>query len=554
MNEDFDFVVIGSGGGSMTAALVMRALGKSVLILEKSEKVGGTTARSGGVMWIPNNRFMAEAGTVDSEEAANAYLDAIIGDDPSARGATVARRRAYVREAPKMLEFLLTQGLKFRRIPLYPDFHSEAPGSCSTSRTVVAQLFDSSELGTWKAKLEPTFLPYPANLDDMMQLPWFKRSWKSRWLLTKMIRRVVAGKITGRTLVSGGNSLQGRMLQAILKAGADVRLGMPVTDILVEDGRAVGVTVTRDGAATTIRARLGVLINAGGFARNQAMRDRYLPGTSTGWTNVVPGDTGEMIETALGLGATVAQTDAMVGALVAIPPSPGPIVPMLQGDAAKPHAIIVDDRGRRFVKEAGSYVDLCYGLTAHIQARPGVRAWLVVDAQFAEKYNFMGSKGTKMRAGTVESGFVKTGETLEALAAECGIDAAALRATVDRFNAFALTGKDLDFGRGGDVFQETQGDPWHRPSHVLGTLERGPYFAVEVHPGDVSTYGGLVTDEHARVLREDGTPIAGLYATGTSTASAMGRREPGPGGSVGPSMLFGYLAARHAAHADNQIT
>jgi 3-oxosteroid 1-dehydrogenase len=553
VEETFDFVVIGGGGGSMAAALLMRALGKSVVILEKTDLVGGTTARSGGVMWIPNNRFMREAGIEDSAEKANAYLDAVIGDDPNALGATPARRRAYVDQAPKMLEFLIGQGLKFRRIPSWPDYYDHLPGGSIPGRTVVAQLFDINQLGAWKAKLRPTFTAAPANIDEGMLLPWVKKSNAARLAMARIAARMLVGKITGRQLVTAGNSLQGRMLHAALKAGVDIRTEYPVKEIVVANGRAAGIVATKDGAEMKINAVLGVLINAGGFAHNQEMRDQYIPGTSTAWTSAGPGDTGEMIEAAMRLGAAIAQMEAAVSTQVAMPPGPPrPIQAIVQGDAAKPHAIVVDQSGVRYMNESGSYVDFCNSIMKRNETSPAVPSWLVLDSQFTGKYALLGKLGAEQLAPMVQAGFLKRADTLDVLAAQCGMDAAKLTASVGRFNGFARAGADEDFQRGANAYQQWQGDPYQRPSKSLGALEQGPFYAIQIFPGDVGTYGGLVTDEHARVLRADGAPIEGLYATGVSTASALGRREPAAGGSVGPSFVFGYVAAKHAANVSNR--
>jgi 3-oxosteroid 1-dehydrogenase len=550
VDETCDFVVIGSGGGSMAAALLMRSLGKSVVVLEKTDLVGGTTARSGGVMWIPNNRFMKAAGIDDSADKANAYLDALVGDDPTALGATVVRRRAYVAQAPEMLEFLIRQGLKFRRGPTWPDYYDELPGGSAQGRCVVAQIFDANKLGPWKSKLRPTFVPVPINIEEAMQLPWVKKSNKARLAMMRVAVRVALYKALGKSGVSAGNALQGQMLHAAIKAGVDVRVNAAVRQILLDKDRVAGVAVTIDGAERTIGAKLGVLINAGGFAHNQAMRDRYMPGTKAEWTSVASGDTGEMIEEAIRLGAATAQMDAAIGAQIAAPPGPvRDIKPIVQGEATKPHSIVVDQSGQRYMNEAGSYVDFCLGMFERHKATPAIPSWLVLDSQFINSYALLNTPGPNKPPAWFDSGFMKKADTLEGLAAATGMDATVLKASIDRFNGFARAGKDEDFNRGGNVYQQWQGDPYHAPSHSLGTLELGPFYALQVFPGDVGTYGGVVTDEHARVLKADGVPIAGLYATGASTASALGRREPAAGGSVGPSFVWGYVAAKHAAGA-----
>ena len=283
-DETFDFVAVGSGGGSMCASLVMRSAGKSAVILEKTDLVGGTTARAGGVMWIPNNPFMRRDGIEDSGEQALAYLDAVIGDAKDAPGATPARRRSYVTEAPRMVEFLLSQGVKLTRASYWPDYYDELPGGSVPGRTVVAELFDANELGAWKSKLRPNVLPLPGMLEDIMKLQTIKVSWKTKLLAAKIGLRAVGAKLTGRHWVTAGAALQGRMLQAVLKHGIDIRTQSPVRELIVEDGIVTGVLTVRDGRPWRVGAHLGVLVNAGGFSHNQAMRDKYQPGSQTKWS------------------------------------------------------------------------------------------------------------------------------------------------------------------------------------------------------------------------------------------------------------------------------
>jgi len=548
VNETFDFVVVGSGGGSMCAALVMRAAGRSVLVLEKTELVGGTTAISGGVMWIPNNRFMAAEGIADSREQAIAYLDAVVGDHEDTPGASRERRLAYVEQAPKMIDFLVVQGVQLRRIPSWPDY-CRAPGESVPGRTVVSELFDVNQLGDWKSRLRPGFLPLPAYLEEAMQLPDMKRSWASRKVLARVIGRTLASRLRGKHLTTAGQALQGQMLHRALQSGADIRTGAGVKKLLVEHDRVVGVVTEKDGKDWQIGARCGVLINAGGFARNQRMLDQYIPGTSTAWTRTAPGDTGEMIEAAQLRGAAIAQMDTRVGNPMALPPGEPAAEPaVVHGDLAKPHAIVVDQSGQRYMREANSYVEICKAMLARNREVPAVPSWLVVDSRFLATYPLAGDmRGKKKPQAWYDQQFLRRGETLEALAAACDLDPARLSATVERFNGFVRNGRDEDFHRGDHAYDQWLGDALHQPSPTLGTIEEGPFYAIQVYPGDVSTYGGLVTDEHARVLREDGSVIDGLYATGTSTASVMGRGCPGAGASIGPSFTWGYVAALHAS-------
>lgn len=547
MNETFDFVVIGSGGGSMCAALQMRAAGKSVLILEKTALVGGTTAASGGVMWIPNNRFMKDEGIEDSSEKANAYLDAVVGDSNDTPGASRERRRTYVDQAPAMIDFLVSQGIQLRRIPSWPDYYDVA-GASLPGRAVVSQLFDIKQLGEWKAKLRPGFLPLPANLDEAMQLPLIKRSGAAKKVLARIIGRAIADKFTGKQRATAGHALQGQMLHAALKAGAEIRLNAAVTQIVVANGRVTGVVV--DGK--TIETRLGVLINAGGFARNQRMLDQYIPGTKADWSSTIDADTGEMIEEGQRIGAAVAQMSERIGMQISLPPGSQSLAvkPGMQNDICKPHAIVVDQTGVRYAGEACSHAEFSHHMVERNKTVPASPSWMIFDSQYMGKYMLAGTMpGKKKPKAWSDENFLRSGDTIEALAANCGIDAKALKASVDRFNGFVRNGRDEDFQRGDRPYDRWTGDPLGTPSNTLGTIEQGPFFAVQMLPGDVGTYGGLVTDAHARVLRADGSAIEGLYATGTSTASVMGRLEPGAGGSIGPSFTWGYVAAQHAINS-----
>ncbi len=546
MDETFDFVVVGSGGGSMCAALVMRAAGKSVLVLEKTAQVGGTTAISGGVMWIPDNRFMRSAGVDDSRDKAIAYLDAVVGDHEDTPGASRERRLAYVQESPMMIDFLVSQGIRLRRIPSWPDYHA-APGESVPGRTVVSELFDINQLGEWKSRLRPGFLPLAANLDEARELPNFKRSWASKKIIARVIGRTIASRVAGKHLVTAGQALQGQMLHAALEAGADIRINAGAKQLVVENGRVTGVAIEKSNAQWRIGARCGVLLNAGGFARNQRMLDSYIPGTSTEWSNTAQGDTGEMIEEGLRIGAAIAQMDERIGSPMALPPGDPPVKPGMQGDMSKPHTIVVDQSGERYMRESCSYMDIARAMRERDRLSPAVPSWMVLDSQYMDTYMLAGTMpGAKKPKPWFEEQFLRRGDTLDELATACSMDPAKLRNSVERFNRFVRKGWDEDFHRGEHAYDQWLGDSLHQPSPTLGSIEKAPFFALPVYPGDVSTFGGLVTDVHARVLREDGSAIPGLYATGTSTASVMGRGSPGAGASIGPSFTWGYVAARHA--------
>lgn len=557
-DESFDWVVVGSGAGSMASALVMRTAGKSVLVLEKEPFLGGTTAKSGGVIWVPNNRFMREAGDPDSAEAAITYLDALAekegGDTP---GSTREKRLAYVDQAPRMVDFLVDRGVELERASdFWPDYYDGLPGGCKTSRTVTAAPFNKKELGAWAKKLRKGFAEFPVRLNDAMKLNYIRRDPALKKAQTRVILRTIWTRLKGQHYVTAGAALQGRMLKASLAAGVEFRTDSPVSELIVEDGKVTGVVVSHEGKTRRIGAGLGVLINAGGFAQNQAMRDRYMPGTRAEWSQTPEGDTGEMLVEMERIGGVLAQMDQMVGYQTT--PAPGwekmYVTPPGQGLTGKPHAILVDQSGVRYMNEGGSYELYCETMLKRNASVPAVPSWAILDAQYVATYKVADKWiDKKIPAGWIEQGYLHKADTIEALAALMGIKPAALAATVARWNGFVAAGEDADFHRGETAYDAWLGDPYHGPNRVLGTIEKGPFYAVPVVPGDVSTYGGAVTDAQGRVVDADGNPIAGLYATGVSTASVMGTSYPGAGASIGPSLTFGYIAAKHAAGLGNQV-
>ncbi|MEO6091593.1 MAG: FAD-dependent oxidoreductase [Novosphingobium sp.] len=553
-DEMFDWVVVGSGAGSMSSGLLMRKAGKSVVILEKSQYAGGTTSKSGGVIWLPNNPFM-EPGE-DSIEQGITYLDAVVGDSPDTPGTSHEKRLAYITEGRKMIEFLLRQGVKLERgSKFWPDYYDEYPGGCKTSRTVIALPFDKNELGDWAQKLRPGFLEIKVLLDDGMKLP-FMTGWKKLAFYAKVGSSMVLGKLTGKHWVTAGAALQGRMLQRVLNAGVEIRLESPVTQLIVEDGKVTGVETGRDGTTRRIGARLGVLVNAGGFGRNQEMRDQYLPGTRAEWSMTNESDTGDMHREMERLGGALAQMDQMVGYQMTRAPGweQDYVAPPAQSITAKPHAILVDQSGVRYLNEGGSYEEYCENMVARDRTVSAVPSWAILDSQYMALYPLANGGQGKIPRKWRESGYLKQADTIEGLAELISVAPATLRATIDRWNHFVDTGVDEDFHRGNRAYDQFLGDPRNDGQfRTLGRIDKAPFYAIDVVPGDVSTYGGVVTDVNSRVLRGDGTAIEGLYATGVSTASPMGKIYPGAGASVGPSMTFGWIAAKHAAGLGNQV-
>jgi 3-oxosteroid 1-dehydrogenase len=377
-------------------------------------------------------------------------------------------------------------------------------------------------------------------------------------MLAKVAFRIAWGKLTGKHWVTAGAALQGRMLQAVLKTQADIRTETPVSELVLENGRVTGVITVKDGKPWRIGARLGVLVNAGGFGKSQAMRDKYMPGTLVEWSNEIESNTGDLHRAMERAGGVLAQMDEMVGFQSSRAPGweQAYVIPGMQAVTAKPHSILVDQTGQRYLNEGGSYELYCQSMRERDRVAPAVPSWAIMDAQYMAKYSLADRMGGgAVKPAWLESGWLKQGATIEELAGKIGVDPAALKTTVERWNHFVAAGKDTDFHRGERAYDDYLGDPFFKdgPNKTMGKIEQAPFYAAEVIPADVGTYGGVVTDADARVLQADGAPIAGLYACGISTASPFGGVYPGAGASVGPSMTFGWVAAKHAAGLGNQV-
>jgi 3-oxosteroid 1-dehydrogenase len=368
---------------------------------------------------------------------------------------------------------------------------------------------------------------------------------------------VVGAKLTGRNYTTAGAALQGRMLKAALGAGVDIRTNTPVKEFIVEGGAVVGVVAEVDGKLRRIGSRLGVLVNAGGFAQNQAMRDKYMPGTKAAWSNTPEGDTGDLFGEMERVGGVLEQMDQMVGYQTTHAPGFDTdfVKPGGQGITGKPGCILVDQTGTRYLNEGGSYELYCQRMVERNREVGAIPSWAVFDQRYAENYkvcNVWVGKEDKRKA-FVDAGYLKVANTIEELAGMIGADPAKLQATIERWNGFVDKGVDEDFGRGAREYDKWLGDPFKNGNPALARIDQGPFFAIDMIPGDVSTYGGTLIDPKARVIKADGSPIPGLYACGVSTASIMGGVYPGAGASVGPSMTFGYIAAKHAAGVDNSF-
>ncbi|MBA3055646.1 MAG: FAD-binding protein [Sphingomonadales bacterium] len=546
-DRDFDFIIVGSGAASIIAALVAQEAGAKPLILEKTDKVGGSTAMSGGVAWMPVNPLQQAAGVNDNYEMARAYLDACAGDAGPA--SSPERRHAFLTEAPRVVRYLQDRGMEFVHAEGYSDYHEgQKPGGVARSRSLVGQIYDARRLGKWRGLLRRNAGGPPILMHEASALGHGGRTWASRKAYVRVALRMLRNML-GADLVGNGMAIQGRLLEIALKAGIPIWLNAGVRDFLVEDGRVVGVEADVDGQVRQLKASKGVLINAGGFSHNLAMRQQYQQQpTGTDWTNANPGDTGEMQQAAMALGADVAIMEQCWWVSVSVTPDGKKLIHPF--DMSKPYSLLVDTGGERFVNESTSYMEVGIQMYARDKIVPAVPSWLISDSRHRNRYRWSGQPGGKPTQEWVDSGYMIVADTIEELAEKCGIPPAALRGTVDRFNGFAARGVDEDFHRGESAYDRFAGDSTVKPNPNLGAIEQAPFYAVRLFPGDVGTCGGLMTDEFAQVLRKDGSVIPGLYATGNSTASVMGRSYPGAGASIGASMTFGFIAARHATGAN----
>jgi len=547
-DETFDFVIAGSGGGGMTAALAASEAGASALVLEKQALIGGSTCMSGGVVWVPDNPLMRRDGIDDSYEDAMAHFEAVVGDVGPA--SSLERREAFLTEGYAMIEFLERCGVRFVRCPGYSDYYANLEGGCDIGRAVEPVPFDGKRLGAWLPRLQPGLaqsVGLSVMTNESRSLSHYNRSVRCFAIAARVVLRTYGAKLRRQALLTNGASLIAQMLLAAIERDIPIWTEAPLDDLVVADGRVVGVRTVRDGVPVLVRARKGVLISAGGFAHNAEMREANSgdqPNRAR-WSIANPGDTGEALLTAMRLGA---KTDFMDEAWWLPNPRTGRFGQSTLDQARqRPRTILVDAAGRRFVNESNSYMEVGKAMYARDKTSRAVPCWLVFDDRYRKRYAHLRSHPGHFPRRLMESGNVKQAWTLHDLARVCDIDAEGLAATIERFNEHAARGVDPDFGRGESAYNRALGDPRRGLHPCLGPLDEAPYYAVQMLPSDIGTCGGLLTDEHARVIGDDDAPIEGLYATGNSTATVMGRHYLGPGASIANSMVFGYVAARTAA-------
>lgn len=542
-----DFLIVGSGGGGMVAALAAADAGASALVLEKQDRVGGSTAMSGGIVWVPDNPVMRAEGVPDSYQDAMDHFEAVVGDVGPC--SSYERRHAFLSAGPEMVSFLQRLGVGFAYCRGYSDYYSNAKGGHDLGRGIEPVPFDGRVLGQWLPRLQPGLaqsLGMAVMTNEARSLSHYNRSLHAFAVSARVVARTGAARLRGQTLLTNGASLIGQCLRIALARSVEVWTEAPLEDLVVEDGRVVGARAVRAGSAVAVRARRGVLLASGGFAHNRQMRETYggdQPNQGR-WSIANPGDTGDALQVAMRLGA---KTDLMDEAWWLPVPRTGAFGQSTLDQARqRPRTIFVDAAGRRFVNESNSYMEVGKAMYARNRTSRAVPCWLIFDDRYRRRYAHQRSHPGRFPRKLLESGRLKQAWTLADLARMCGIDPAGLSETVERFNGHAVQGVDPDYGRGASAYNRALGDPNPKVHPCLGPLDEPPYYAVEIVPGDIGTCGGLLTDEHARVVGPDDGPLEGLYATGNGTATVMGRHYLGPGASIANTMVFGYVAARHA--------
>lgn len=557
MDETVDVVIVGSGAAAMTAAMRAKDRGLSVLMLEKARKFGGTSATSGGVVWIPQHG-LAEG---DDRAQIRQYLQAVMEGPVRAE-----RLEAFLDHGAKTVNYLRSSGVNLQVIPWH-DYFSEAPGA-RADRSLICPIYDGGVLGDDMHLMREQFTRfkllnrYTMDFTEAFGISSRAPGWKRMlarvigryWIDLSMRRRTRRDRQQ-----SLGGSLIAPMRKRLLDQGVALRLGADVKSLELRDGCVVGVQVQHRGQLRRIEARKGVIICAGGFEWNQELRNRYftVPGDITWSSTPAHGNRGELLQAATAIGADVEfmETGWWVPTMHMPLDSVSNFEEIHQAvfDVGRPHGLCVNRNGDRFVNEGASYDRFGNAMVAD-QLKTGMNApcWLVFDAQFRRKFPAGGYMPTAIMpdrkiAPSHWDQYIYKAPTIEALAQKIGLDPARLQQSVGKMNDYARTGVDAEFGRGTHAYDRTFGDPSLSPNPCLGPIGEAPFYAVPIHLGDLGTKGGLKADASARVLDRSGAPIPGLYAAGNAAGSPFGNCYPGAGGTLGPAMVFGFIAAEHIA-------
>lgn len=552
---EYDLVVVGSGASGFAAAITGAKEGLKTILIEKEQHFGGASALSGGGVWIPNNRYLVKAGVVDSFEEAKKYLDATVGDKTSDE-----MKETYLTRGVEMLDYLheTSNHMRFSYAKDYSDYYPHLEGGKGEGRSIEPLIFNLNELGDWRKLLKPPTIDtkgFVMTGQDFRHVNMITRTWKGKvrsfslgWRLVKYLAFKTRYSALGQALI-------GRLAMTYKELNGELWLNTPFVDHIVEDGRVIGIKIVKDGKEINVKANKGVIFASGGFSKKQEYREKYLPSpTNQAWTSSPDGQTGDMLEPTLKLGAKLAFMNKVWGAPSIIDHTGTPF--FLVADRAIPSMIITDQDGHRFINEPTPYHEFVDKMYEHNEKTGGkaVHSWIILDHKAKKRHLFAGLfPGQDFPKEYYEHGTVLKSDTIAGLEEKLNMPKGNLVKTVERFNGFAKMGTDLDFNRGETPHDRYYGDPTlNNPN--LDEINKGPFYGLKVYPGDIGTKGGVVIDKNARVLREDGTPIEGLYACGNCSAAVMGESYPGPGATIGPGMTFGYIAALHCLQKPVQET
>lgn len=546
-----DLLVVGSGTG-MAAALAASELGLSVLIVEKSSTVGGSTARSGGALWLPGSPVLSDAGAGDTPERARTYLQSVV-----AGTAPAERASSFVDQLPATVQMLRrTTPMKLFWAKDYSDYHPEASGGSAAGRTCECRPLNTSLLGEYRTRLRPGVMevtvPMPTTGADYRWLNLMARvPRKGIATIAKRLAQGVGGLLLGRRYAAGGQALSAGLFAGVLRAGIPIWTSTTLVGLTEDDqGRVTGAVVDHDGRRVTVTAQRGVILAAGGFDHSMDMRWKFQ--SEALGANVSLGaetNTGDAIRIAGELGAG---TDLMDQAwwFPAVAPLPDRAPAVMLAERSLPGSFIVNERGERFVNEATDYMS--FGQRMLDLERSGNRVesmWIVFDQQYRNGYVFAAELFPRMAIpqSWYDAGIAYRADSLASLGAQMGVPEDQFTQTVRRLNDGARAGIDADFHRGESAYDRYYGDPTITPNPNLRPLVKGPFYAVRMVLSDLGTCGGLRADDRARVLREDGTSIDGLYAIGNTAANAFGATYPGAGATIAQGLVYGYIAAMDAA-------
>jgi succinate dehydrogenase/fumarate reductase flavoprotein subunit len=551
-----DLLVIGAGAAGMTAALVGALEGLRVVLCEKSDVVGGTTATSAGTVWIPGSRQSERAGVPDTIAAAKTYLGAILGED-----AADERLLTYLASGPLVLDYLEARtSVVFAPPPVHPDYLN-LPGAAVGGRALGAAPFDGRKLGADFIRVRPPRREFTV-LGGMMvgktDIPALLRpfeSWANFKHAVGLLVRHAFDRLRFKrgTRLLMGNALVGRLLYDIRRLSVDIRYRTALKELVKVGDQIAGAVLTTPAGEITLRARKGVVLASGGIGWSAELRERLLPENTRRYSLSPDSNTGDGIlagERASGSIDTELNSPAlwMPSSVMKQPDGHLSVFPHIMLDRAKPGLLAVDRSGRRFVNEANSYHDFVQGMLQSNRSPASVPSYLVCDRSFIADYGIgLVHPGTRALRRFAEAGYLFEGHTIAELAAAIGVDGEALARTIERYNRDAETGVDEEFGRGTSELNRFNGDAASKPNPCLRRIGPGPYYAVAVWPSDLAGSAGLRVDTSGRVLRSDGSVVSGLYAVGTDAVSIFRGHYPGPGTMIGPAMVFAWRAAMQAA-------